>query len=420
MANPVVPARGMRDIMPAEKKKRDRVLGIIRDVYRQAGFDEIETPAVEPLTRLLSNQGGENEKMIFEIMRRGLPADEPVIARDASDLGLRYDLTVPLTRFYATHAAELPRVFRALQTGPVWRAERPQKGRFRQFRQCDIDIIGDEHITAEVDLLVTTLAAFSALGMAEDIRVLLGDRRFLVDLLTAVGVESEHHDAALIALDKSDKIGADGVRAELLERGLCTPDQADELVSLNIDAESALAAGEVSLPSGKTVSLYDLPAIVAAVRALDPTCQIEFDPTLVRGMGYYTGPIFEVAHRYRNFSVAGGGRYDHVVGKWLGREVPACGFSIGFERIIDLVDLPEEQEDRVALLYKPGSDPVPVYRLRAELQASGHAVGLVVPPRRLGGQFFESLAADGYSHFVDSRREDATLDDLRPVQRDQD
>lgn len=425
MAKNVVPARGMRDILPAEKRHRDRILSIIRETYRDAGFEEIETPAVEPLTRLLSGQGGENEKMIFEIMRRGLDPEQPVIVKDASDLGLRYDLTVPLTRYYATHAGQLPRVFRALQTGPVWRAERPQKGRFRQFRQCDIDIIGDPTITAEIDLLTTTVAAFEALGMGEHVKVLLNDRRVLRDLLVASGIPDDNHEAALIALDKRDKVGDQGVRSELLEKQVCTEEQADSLLSavdflrgMGGANDAPLRDGRVTLPNGAGLELYELPEIVRATRELKPDAVVEFDATLVRGMGYYTGPIFEVAHKDRNFSVAGGGRYDKVVGRWLGREVPACGFSIGFERIADLVQLPEEEKGRVALLYKPGNNPVGVLQLRQELQSAGHQVGMVVPPRRLKAQFFEALETDEYSHFVDARREDATVDELRPVRRD--
>lgn len=425
MANPVVPARGMRDILPEDQQKRDRILAIIRDTYNRAGFAEIETPAVEPLSRLLSDQGGENEKMIFEILRRGLPADEEVVVKDATDLGLRYDLTVPLTRFYATHAAQLPRVFRALQTGPVWRAERPQKGRYRQFRQCDIDIIGDESITAEVDLLITTLTAFNNLGMGSDVKVLLNDRRILRDLLSGSGIEESAHDAALIVLDKRDKVGDEKVREELLNKDLCTELEADRLLAA-VDylrdhggpEDEPLRTGTVTLPGGVELSLRDLPAIVGAVKQVLPAAEINFDATMVRGMGYYTGPIFEIAHRDRNFSVAGGGRYDKVVGKWLGRDVPACGFSIGFERIVDLVDLPDEPEEKVAILYRPGPSPAPLFQLRAELQESGYATGMVVPPRRLGAQFFNTLVEQGYSHYVDGRTESPTAESMRTLHRD--
>ena len=448
MAKPVVAARGMRDVLPADKLRRDRVAQIIRDTYRANGFSEIETPAIEPLSRLLSDQGGENEKMIFEILRRGLPRDEEVAVRDASDLGLRYDLTVPLTRFYASHAAELPRVFRALQTGPVWRAERPQKGRFRQFVQFDIDIIGDPSTVAEVDLVTTTLQAFAALGMAADIEVLINDRRILLDLLNACGIAPENQDAALIALDKADKIGAAGVRAELLAKGLADEAGADRLLRVTADlaerADEVLAAGEISLapgddlaaagtpapadtpdapatpaptatPAPQTLTLYDLPGIVSAVRELVPGARIRFDATLVRGMGYYTGPIFEVAHKELGYSVAGGGRYDRVVGKWLGRDVPACGFSIGFERIADLVQLPPTDDERVAVLYKPGQDPASLLAVRGALSDAGYTTGLVVPPRRPGAQFFDELSDSGYTHTLDARRGDASIADLREL-----
>ncbi len=410
MANPVVPARGMRDILPADKEKRDRVLQIIRDTYRQHGFAEIETPAVEPLTRLLSNQGGENEKMIFEIMRRGLDPNEMVAVKDAADLGLRYDLTVPLTRFYATHVNQLPRVFRALQTGPVWRAERPQKGRYRQFTQCDIDILGDDSTVAEVDLLTTTLLAFQNLGMGSQVRLLLNDRRVLTDLLAACNIAEENFDASLIVLDKADKIGVAGVRKELLEKNLMSQQSADQLLELTArlqeqssPTDAPLATGVIEVDEDTTISLRELPEIARAVLELLPEAQVVFDATLVRGMGYYTGPIFEIAHAERNFSVAGGGRYDHVVGKWLGRDVPACGFSIGFERILDLVDLPPVESVRTALLYKPGQDPVALFKLRATLPGD---VTLVVPPRRRGAAFFDQLVEDGFTHWVDGTRDD--------------
>lgn len=410
----MVPARGMRDILPADKAKRDRVLDVIRGVYRKNGFSEIETPAVESLARLLSNQGGENEKMIFEILKRGLPNDVPVLPKEAVDLGLRYDLTVPLTRFYATHVNELPRVFRALQVGPVWRAERPQKGRYRQFLQCDIDIIGDDSTVAEIDLLTTTLTAFKALGMAPDIALLVNDRRILVDLLTACNIDPANHGEALIILDKIDKIGPQKVLNELVGKGVATAEDASKLLEasayLRDNSQQIIERGSAQLPGGIDVDLRELPDIVAAVKELVPWATIRFDATLVRGMGYYTGPIFEVKHTRFDFSVAGGGRYDKVVGKWLGRDVPACGFSIGFERIIDLVSLPEDQTSRVALLYKPGCDPKSLFALRAQLLDAGNQVGLVVPPRRLNAAFFDALVEDGYTAWVDGRNSDGATE----------
>jgi histidyl-tRNA synthetase len=393
----------MRDVLPAEKQVREQVLATLRATYRRFGFAEIETPAIEPLSRLRSNQGGENESMLFEILRRGLPPDEPVLPSDAVDLALRYDLTVPLTRYYASHVAELPEVFRALQTGSVWRAERPQKGRFRQFTQVDIDILGEPSILAEADLLVATLTAFADLGMADDVTLLVNDRRTLTDLLRAAGFADEATGDALIAIDKLDKIGVAAVADELTAFG--TPPGVrtvlDAVLAVRDDAEPALAAGALTLPGLPLVSLYDLPAIVAAVRAVLPGARVVLDPSLVRGMGYYTGPIFEVKHAAVGSSVAGGGRYDGVVGKWLGRDVPAAGFSIGFERIIDLVAAQAETGRRVGLLHGADVDVAALLRARAALQADGANVTLVRTPRKPSARFFDSLVEQGLTHVAD-------------------
>ncbi len=403
VAQKVVPARGMRDVLPAEKVTRERVLASLRATYRRFGFAEIETPAIEPLTRLRSNQGGENESMLFEILKRGLASDEPLLPADAADLALRYDLTVPLTRFYASHQAELPEVFRALQIGSVWRAERPQKGRFRQFTQVDIDILGESGIVAEVDLLVATLTAFADLGMADDVTLLVNDRRTLLDLLRAAGFANDRAGDALIALDKLDKIGVAAVADELAALGAPANvrEVLDAVLAVRDDAEPALAAGALTLPGLGDVSLYDLPAIVTAVRQVLPEARVVLDPSLVRGMGYYTGPIFEVKHAKVGSSVAGGGRYDGVVGKWLGRDVPAAGFSIGFERIIDLVE-PEPAAGRsIALLYTDATDVPALLTARAGLQADGADVTLVRAPRKPSARFFDALVEQGLTHVAD-------------------
>lgn len=421
MAKAVVPARGMRDILPKDKAKRDAVLDTIRATYRRNGFAEIETPAIEPLSRLRSNQGGENESMLYELLRRGLDPQQPLLPGDATDLALRYDLTVPLTRFYASHAAQLPTVFRALQIGSVWRAERPQKGRYRQFTQCDIDIIGEPGILAEVDLIVSTMAAFDALGMGADVTLLVNDRRVLQDLLEAAGVAAEAVPETLIALDKLDKIGREGVLAEIARKELA-PDDAAALLLDTVETlqgqggpeDEPLRTGRVVV-GGREVGLYDLPEIVRSVAAVLPDARVVLDATLVRGMGYYTGPIFEVRHAESAGSVAGGGRYDGVVGKWLGRDVPACGFSIGFERIIDLLPDPVVDGHRVALLHAADAAPAELLRLRAELQADGAAVTLVKPPRKVSGAFFDGLVAEGFTHVADARAEDPRA--LRELQR---
>jgi histidyl-tRNA synthetase len=405
----------MRDVLPAEKQTRERVLSTLRSTYRRFGFAEIETPAIEPLSRLRSNQGGENESMLFEILKRGLEPDEAITPADAADLALRYDLTVPLTRYYASHQAELPEVFRALQTGSVWRAERPQKGRFRQFTQVDIDILGEASYLAEVDLLVATLTAFEDLGMAEDVTLLVNDRRTLTDLLGAAGFAGDAVPDALIALDKLDKIGPDAVADELVALGAPANVRQvlDTVLAVRDDAEAALSAGALTLPGLGEVSLYDLPAIVEAVRTVLPQARVVLDPSLVRGMGYYTGPIFEVKHAAVGSSVAGGGRYDGVVGKWLGRDVPAAGFSIGFERIIDLVAAEPESGLRVALLYSDGVDVAELMLTRGRLQADGADVVLVRSPRKPSARFFEGLVEQGLTHVADA--EDGGTAHVRPL-----
>jgi histidyl-tRNA synthetase len=404
MSPKVVPARGMRDILPEYFQRRQRVLEIIRGAYAEHGFTQIETPAVEPIERLKSGQGGDNESMLFEIQKRGLDPEAPILPGDAVDSALRYDLTVPLTRFYASNQAELPAVFRAFQTGPVWRAERPQKGRYRQFVQCDIDIIGEESVLAEIELVTATLDALTRLGLASGAVVRVNDRRILTDLLTGAGLPAEQHAPALITVDKLDKIGMDGVRAELVEKVGVAAAHVEALT-----AELERLGTETPLLSVTGVELYDLPSIGAAVDEAFPEARVVFDPTLVRGMGYYTGPIFEVSHAGSSSSVAGGGRYDGVVGKWLGKDVPACGFSIGFERVVDLVTLDESAGARIALLYPKDASPVEVARAKRELAAGGAGAAnvtggesaVVVPvvmPRKLAGAFFDRLVAEGCTH----------------------
>lgn len=404
MANTVSPARGMRDILPLDKAKREYVLNIIKETYKQFGFDEIETPAIELIERLKSNQGGDNESMLFEIMKRGLnPAEEIQVAK-ACDLGLRYDLTLPLSRFYATHQSQLPKVFRVLQTDSVWRAERPQKGRFRQFRQCDIDIVGEETVLAETELLIATLSAFKALGLSEKITLHINDRRILSQLLAAFEIDEEKSGAVLVTLDKWDKIGADGVAAELATKGYLSQEAAQELVNTvsTLREVTDITSMQELQVAGKTVELYDLPQITSTVKSVLPWAKINFNISLVRGMGYYTGPIFEVVHDDFSSSVAGGGRYDKMIGKWLGKDVPACGFSIGFERIIDFVDYKSNTENKVALLYAQ-ADLAPMFAVRELLREAGFVPVFVKPPRKLNGNFFARLEAEGYSRFVDLR-----------------
>jgi len=408
------PARGNRDLLPAKVAVRDHVLKSITDVYRTFGYQRIETPAIENIERLQGGQGGENEKLIFEILRRGLPSeiDAGTRVRDLVDLGLRYDLTVPLTRFYGNNQASLPSPFRSLQIGPVWRAERPQKGRYRQFYQCDIDIIGEPSVLAEVELIEATSQALNAIGL-DGIKVRLSDRRILTALAAGAGVPECAQDSFFIALDKLDKIGWEGVTAEFQKIGL-----SDESVMGVVDNIGALGELAVEkLPTGLADALPGLQPDVIEDFSTTAEClnQVaserllnwQFDPTLVRGMGYYTGQIFEMSHERMPGSVAGGGRYDRLIGRSLGRDVPACGFSIGFERIVDLLES-GGRRDAVALL-ADNEIPVPdILAAARRLRSGGRAVDTVRGSGKFGAQL-SRLEKAGFSSFIQLRMENGRV-----------
>ncbi|MBE5832018.1 MAG: histidine--tRNA ligase [Butyrivibrio sp.] len=359
------PVTGMKDILPAEMLLRDYCISVIKKTYAEFGFTSIETPCVESLANLNSKQGGENEKLIFKVMKRGekLNLAEAKEENDLTDSGLRYDLTVPLVRFYANHANELPAPFKALQMGNVWRADRPQKGRYRQFMQCDIDILGEASNLAEIELILATTTTLGRLGF-KDFKIRINDRRLLKAMAAYSGFPEDEYDNVFITLDKMDKIGIDGVSEELEKQGF-----GRETIDKYLDLFRA-AEGKNGLDGLKTIAdmLGDsLPAEVRdnldeIIESVDSTktAQFEmvFDPTLVRGMSYYTGTIFEVAMPQYGGSCGGGGRYDKMVGKFLGQDTPACGFSIGFERIIMIMmdegfKIPGES-DKVAFLIEKG------------------------------------------------------------------
>jgi histidyl-tRNA synthetase len=401
------PARGMRDLLPADVAVRDHVLESISAVYRRFGYQRIETPALEDIARLSSGEGADNEKLIFEVLRRGLPAQVAAGTplRELVDLGLRYDLTVPLTRFYGNNHASLPMPFRSLQVGPVWRADRPQRGRYRQFYQCDIDMIGEPTMLAEAELIEATGEALAAIGLTGTV-IRLSDRRFLAALAADCGVPAGLRDAFFITLDKLDKIGWDGVRAELSELGL-DPALVSN-VTEKIQGLTDVPAGKLAPVLADTVPglgadvIEDLAATAASLDRAGATWQ--FDPTLVRGMGYYTGQVFEVIHPDMSGSVAGGGRYDKLIGRSLGHDVPACGFSIGFERIVDLLSR-ELSRDAVAVLVEadvPVADALAVAR---EMRAAGGVVETVRRSGKFGAQL-KRLAAAGFGGFVLVRLED--------------
>jgi histidyl-tRNA synthetase len=392
----------MRDFTPAEKSARDRVLAIIRESYRANGFDEIETPVVEESSRLSAGLGGDNETLAFGILKRGLSAEDIAAATstdDLVDMGLRYDLTVPLTRFYATNRAELPPVFRAIQIAPVWRAERPQKGRFRQFVQCDIDIIGEAGILAEIEVITATAATLDRLGVTGT-TIRLNDRRILLGMLDALGLTDT--DSVLITLDKLDKIGSEGVLAELRERGATDSALAglEALLGQHSNPTSAptLEAMTAALPAGVAPDAVAQLAQIAAAVGHDVT--LVFDPFLVRGMGYYTGAIFEVAHADLGYSLGGGGRYDGMIGRFLGTDVPAVGFSLGFERLVDLVATESDFDpDAVAVIYDSAMSASELIAQKRLLVSEGLRVRLVHKTKNTRA-ILEQLEKDGFRRYA--------------------
>jgi histidyl-tRNA synthetase len=384
MAQQINPPRGMRDFLPVEKSTRDYLLAKILTSYRSFGFQEIETPALENIERLTSSDGGDNESLAFRVLKRGEELEQAAgkSTDQLSDLGLRYDLTVPLTRFYATNQSKLPRVFKAIQTGPVWRAERPQKGRYRQFVQCDIDIIGDESSLAEVEILNASLHALASLGLSTA-TVRVNHRELLSSSIQALGVDSKHYARAMITIDKLDKIGIDGVCLELQERF-------DDSVAAKAKAWlSGLGSNQV-VPS-------QLSAVFSALDVIHQG-KLRYDPTLVRGMGYYTGIIFEIEHPESGSSIGGGGRYDGMVGKWLGQDVPAVGISLGFERVADLVQISVAESRRLVLVFEE-ADLQQALKVQAEAIASGYEVRLEPKPKKLNA-LLDSLKLQGFASFA--------------------
>jgi histidyl-tRNA synthetase len=393
----------MRDFLPAEKAHRDRALATIASTYHAHGFDQIETPVMEDSDRLHAGLGGDNEKLAFGVLKRGLSVEDLRSADsglDLVDLGLRYDLTVPLARFYASHRAELPTVFKAIQVAPVWRAERPQKGRYRQFVQCDIDIIGESGLIAEAELVVATAAVLRALGL-DGWTIRVNDRRLLTSMLDVFGFAADDHASVLITIDKLDKIAAAGVVAELRER---------EFSAAAVDALDGFLHRPTTrefLPFGERAIRKAVPVgadeeAILALAALGDALEGErerlvFDPFLVRGMGYYTGAIFEIAHSELGYSIGGGGRYDGMIGRFLGTDVPAVGLSLGFERLVELIAPDAEaDQDAVALLFDADVPPATLLRFKSELIASGKRVRVEPVARNTKAQL-NTLAAAGFS-----------------------
>ena len=407
------PVNGMKDILPAEMEIRDYVTSVIKDTYRSFGFTPIETPCMENIANLSNKQGGENEKLIFKVLKRGekLNLETAKEEADGVDFGMRYDLTVPLSRFYANHANDLPTPFKALQIGSVWRADRPQRGRYRQFTQCDIDILGEPSNLAEIELITATTTTIGRLGF-KNFEIRINERRILKAMAAYSGFEEKDYDSIFITLDKMDKIGLEGVAAELEEEGYAKEsiDKYLELFELLKDRKDV--AEGVAFLKDKLGDFLDqevadsLTEIATAVNATkNAEFTLVFDPTLVRGMSYYTGTIFEIAMPELGAACGGGGRYDKMIGKFTGNDVPACGFSIGFERIILLLmesgfKIPESPK-RVAYLVEkkyPAEKLVDVMKQAKEARENGQQV-LVVRMNKNKKFQKEQLSKEGYEEF---------------------
>ena len=406
------PVTGMKDVMPAEMEIRDYLIGLIKDTYKTFGFQSMETPCVEHIENLCSKQGGDNEKLIFKILKRGekLKIDEAKEENDLVDGGLRYDLTVPLARYYSNHANELPSPFKALQIGSVWRADRPQKGRFRQFVQCDIDILGEASNLAEIELILATTAMLGKLDF-KNFTVCINDRNILKSMAAYSGFKEEDYDEVFIVLDKMDKIGPEGVEAELIEMGY-TSESVKTYLSL-FDEVASDVSGVRYLKEKLGDYLSDetadgLELIMSSVEAAkECDFKLQFTPTLVRGQSYYTGTIFEVTMDDFGGSVAGGGRYDKMIGKFTGQDTPACGFSIGFERIVMMLlengyKVPGGRQKKAYLLEKklPKEAMLKVLALAKADREAGRQV-LIVNMKKNKKFQKEQLIEEGYTEIVD-------------------
>lgn len=409
------PVKGMCDMLPADMRLREHIFAMIRETYATYGFMQIETPVMEHIENLTSKQGGDNEKLIFKVMKRGAELQRALDAgkQELADNGLRYDLTVPLSRYYANNKEKLPSPFKALQMGSVWRADNPQKGRFRQFTQCDIDILGDETNLAEIELITATSAMLTKI-FAEinitDFTIHINDRKILRAAALQAGFQEEDITSVLISLDKFDKIGLEGIRSELLENGYAA-DAVNTYLSMYENLREGIGCADfckgISEAYLETSVVENMDEILACVKPmLADGVKIVFDPTLVRGMGYYTGPIFEISIDGYSFSIAGGGRYDEMIGKFSGQDVSASGFSIGFERIItilkDHMDKAGQsvQNGTVFLLDKRVSleRKQEIFAKAKQMRAEGNVVS-IQPMRKNVKRQIEMLEAEGFQKF---------------------
>ncbi|MGM9642837.1 MAG: histidine--tRNA ligase, partial [Eubacteriales bacterium] len=401
------PTKGMNDYLPSEVALREYVKNVIINSYGSDGFCMIETPAVEHIENLTGKNGGDNEKLIFKIMKRGEKLANALSEDELCDSGLRYDLTVPLSRYYANNSAKLPTPFLAMQIGNVWRADRPQKGRYRQFTQCDIDILGDATQTAEITLISSTAGVLRKLGF-DNFTIRINDRRLLKLGAEACGFAPEEHDKVFIILDKMDKIGLEGVRSELLSEGY-DEECVNKYIAL-YNGCNAVAVEDFAASLGEKSAeiATELSTIMrCASAATTGGCKLAFDPTLVRGMSYYTGTIFEIRMDGYGYSVGGGGRYDEMLGKFMGQKVPACGFSLGFERIVSaLADsgfVPPAVNRSVAFLAGKNMSEEEMLRMYSDAAALRTEGVRVLVTARMKNVFFQKtkLAEEGYTEFIE-------------------
>ena len=412
---------GMKDILPREMELREYLLGIIQSSYKSYGFNRIETPALEDISNLTGGQGGDNEKLIFKILKRGekLNLETAKKENDLVDAGLRYDLTVPLARYYANNSDKLISPFKSLQIGSVWRAERPQKGRFRQFTQCDIDILGDATNAAEIELILATTGVLSKLCPKNKFTLRINDRNILSALVRASGIEEKDMSAVFIILDKLDKIGIEGVKKELTQLGIDKENVENYIAIINklesstdnkFKLEFIRENTKEILPDDCIDGLLTIINVVEECKTAD--FNIIFDASLVRGMGYYTGTIFEVSMEGFSGSVAGGGRYDKVIGKFSSKEVPACGFSIGFERIVTILMEenfePEKEPVKKAYLYEKGlNDNAFIDILHKAKEDREKGLTVLVTAMNKNKKFQkEQLSLQGYTEFTEVYKEE--------------
>lgn len=393
----ITTVKGTNDYLPSEARLRDYIQTQILNTYTDAGFERIMTPAVEDIENLDKSDGGDNLNLIFKILKRGDKLNKALASggeKDLSDMGLRYDLTLPLSRYYANNRSELVLPAKCIQIDKVYRAERPQKGRLREFVQCDIDIIGSSSESCEIELIHTTAKALLALGI-DDFTVIINDRRILNVLLMNAGFKEEQLPSVCITFDKLDKIGADGVKAELTDKGFdeTAIERLGEIISkpLTLDTVKELCGEHTE----------KLDAVIQSTRELaQGRYGIEFDISLVRGQGYYTGIVFEIVSKNFRGSIAGGGRYDNLIGKFTGENIPAVGFSIGFERIFALLTesgykIPDTKS-RIALLYDK-EDTVKAICEAEKLRAE-YDVVIFEKPKKLS-KFLDKIQSKGYYGF---------------------